>query len=82
MARQESAYPKVRQALHDLRDANADVPKLFSVWHTAKRVAEKAGCSESTARKYCEQLARCRGYARHRFVGGTYGYRKLEDWAQ
>lgn len=71
-----NAYSRVRQAL---RDMCAEKPSpgeiLFSIHFTAQQVSVRAGCSVTTARKYLDRLSMCLGYSKHRFPGGTYGYR-------
>ena len=75
-----SAYGKVRQALQDLcNEAPSPGQILFRVNFSAQAVAERAGCSVTTARKYLDQLSWCRGYSRHRFPGGAYGYRFTQE---
>jgi response regulator of citrate/malate metabolism len=77
-----TSYDKVRKALQDLcNEAPSPGQILFNVRFTAKTVAERAGCSVSTARKYLDGLSMCRGYSRHRFPGGTYGYRYDKEYA-
>lgn len=81
MPRPVSAYPAVRNALVDMcseqvrKDRERGIAGLFHHNFSAKAVAERAGCSEGTARKHLDTLARCRDYCRVRFPGGAFGYR-------
>lgn len=76
-----SAYGSVLDALVAMtmeqrdKDRAKGIHGLFHHNFTAKAVSERAGCSEGTARKHLEGLARCRDFCRTRFPGGTYGYR-------
>ena len=71
-----NTYALTRQALQDLcAEAAKPGEILFRISFTAAQVAQKAGVSESTARKWLNGLARCRDYSSRRFPGGTIGYR-------
>lgn len=65
---------KCYNALEELCRADRDRPGagLFIRWHSAAEVAEKAGVSPSTARKYLDRLSNVQ---RHRFPYGDKGYR-------
>lgn len=81
MPRKPSAYGAVLTAIKAMsteerdKDREAGIYGLFHHNFSAKAVAERAECSEGTARKHLEALARCRGFCRVRFPGGIYGYR-------
>jgi hypothetical protein len=64
---------QVKDALHRLCAA-APRPGLFCNYFSASRVAEAAGVSDATARKYLTELSQCLGYRRSR-IHGTWGYR-------
>ena len=70
----QSAYGEVIDALTSLCKDEPDYG-IFVMYYPAKSIAEKAGISESTARKHLSYLAGCYGYSRRR-IRGTYGYRK------
>lgn len=68
-----------RKAVYDALDALSKGNPgngLFKPHFSAATVAERALCSVTTARKYLEELSRCRGYSRYRFRDGLIGYRK------
>lgn len=77
---------QVRVALQALcneqiqKDRDAGIFGLFHHNFTAKAVAERAGCSETTARRWLDDLSRYRGYVRRR-VQGCIGYRYIPDLA-
>ena len=73
---------RVRKALHDLgdearqKDAAAGIAGLFGHSFTAQAVAERAGVSVSTARKWLDDLCKYRGYQKRNFKGAKgYSYR-------
>jgi response regulator of citrate/malate metabolism len=70
---------KVRTALENLSNAANKPGQFFSSWISAARVAAEAGVSVTTARKYLDELAGCRGYAKRRFPHGDLGYRCYKD---
>ena len=78
-----SARGQVREALQALSREGTErlgrAAGLFSSWVSATAVAERAGVSVTTARRYLDELAGCRGYARHRFKWGGHGYRHYAD---
>lgn len=75
-----SVRAQISQTLKDLAEAEKAKPgyPLFRSWYTAGDIAKKVGCSDTTARKYLEALSDCRGFAKRRFGGNSYGYRYSE----
>lgn len=72
----------VREALVSLSVEGAarlgSINGLFRSWQSPQAVAERAGVSVTTARRHLDGLVGYRGFARHRFAGGIYGYRYTE----
>lgn len=67
------ASDAVNTALIELSAENTNIG-IFQIWIEAKTVAARAGVSQTTARRYLDELATFRGYERRR-IRGTYGYR-------
>lgn len=65
----------VRTALHELCEKKGPAEGLFRTYYSAKTVSEKAGVSESTARKHLDRITfNTLGYS-STVIGGTRGYR-------
>jgi Fic family protein len=64
------SYEKVRDALVDL-SSRFIVPGPFRTYFTAAQVAEQAGVSESTARKYLKELVNYRFFEQKSIAGVT-----------
>lgn len=78
----DSQRARVREALHALcaearqKDSAVGILGLFGHSFTAQAVAERAGVSVSTARKWLDDLCRWRGYQVRNFKGAKgYSYR-------
>lgn len=79
--RKKSMYDEVRAALKKLcKESPNPGDILFTIYFSAERVAEEAGCSQTTARKHLERCIGYRGYRRSR-IHGVYGYRFDEEYA-
>lgn len=85
MSTQQSKRNDVKEALVAMcqeqseKDQAAGIRGLFLHHFSAQAVAERAGCSEATARRHLDNLAMYRGFSRRR-IGGTSGYRYSEGY--
>ena len=85
MGLQQSKRNDVKEALIAMckeqsdKDQAAGIRGLFFHNFSAQAVAERAGCSEGTARRHLDNLSMYRGFSRRR-IAGTYGYRYSEEY--